>query len=162
MPVKSMLKRFCLVGILVLSAVAVQAADIRPQKPGPRDKCAVCGMFVAKYPDFAAQIQFRDGKVAFFDGPKDLFTYYQGLARYNPGKKQSDVTAVIVTSYYSLTPVDGRTAWYVIGSDVFGPMGKELVPFATEKEARGFQRDHKGKRVLRFSDITPAVVKELD
>ena len=41
-----------------------------------KDKCPVCGMFVAKYPGFLAQIQFRDGSIAFFDGPKDFFKYY--------------------------------------------------------------------------------------
>jgi nitrous oxide reductase accessory protein NosL len=147
---------------LVCLTVAAFAADLKPRRPGPGDKCPVCGMFVSKYSDFAAQIQFKDGTVAFFDGPKDLFTYYQGLSRYNPGKKQSDVAAVFVTGYYTLTPIDGFSAWYVAGSDVYGPMGRELIPFAQEADAREFIRDHKGKALLRFRAITPAVVKGLD
>jgi copper chaperone NosL len=147
--------------LVCLAAIAF-AADLKPRKPGPGDKCPVCGMFVAKYPDFAAQIQFRGGTVAFFDGPKDLFTYYHGLSRYNPRKKQADAAAVFVTSYYTLTPIDGLTAWYVAGSDVYGPMGRELIPFAKESEAREFSRDHKGKALLRFRAITPAVIAGLN
>lgn len=147
---------------LVGLTTVVFAADMKPRKPGPGDKCPVCGMFVSKYSDFAAQIQFRDGTVAFFDGPKDLFAYYQGLSRYNPKEKQSDVAAVFVTSYYNLTPIDGFSAWYVAGSDVYGPMGRELIPFAKESEAREFSRDHNGKAVLRFRVITPAVVEGLN
>jgi copper chaperone NosL len=148
--------------LVCLTAVAAFAADLKPRKPGPGDKCPVCGMFVSKYSDFAAQIQFRDGTAAFFDGPKDLFTYYQNLSRYNPGKKQSDVAALFVTSYYTLAPIDGLSAWYVAGSDVYGPMGRELVPFAKESEAREFSRDHKGKAPIRFRAVTPAVVKGLN
>jgi nitrous oxide reductase accessory protein NosL len=150
-----------IISLAYLTAV-VFAADLKPRKPGPGDKCPVCGMFVSKYFDFAAQIQFKDGTVAFFDGPKDLFTYYQGLSRYNPKEKQSDVAALFVTSYYTLTPIDGISAWYVAGSDVYGPMGRELVPFAKESEAREFSRDHKGKALHRFRAITPAVVKGLN
>jgi nitrous oxide reductase accessory protein NosL len=49
----------------------------------------------------------------------------------------------------------------VLGSDVYGPMGREMVPFATEKEAREFKADHKGKRVLRFGEVTLDLVKSL-
>ena len=61
-----------------------------------------------------------------------------------------------------MSHVDGRTAFYVLGSDVYGPMGKELIPFAGEVEAREFLKDHGARRVLRFNEITPAVLKELD
>jgi copper chaperone NosL len=138
------------------------AAEVTLHKPGPGDKCSVCGMFVAKYPDFAAQVQFKDGSVIYFDGAKDLFKYYQASSRYTPGKSLANVTAVFVTSYYALTPINGLTAWYVAGSDVYGPMGRELIPFAKESEAREFKKDHKGKYLLRFKELTPAIVKGLD
>ena len=47
-------------------------------------------------------------------------------------------------------------------SDVFGPMGKELVPFDKEADAREFKKDHKGAAILRFKDVTEAVVKGMD
>jgi copper chaperone NosL len=54
--------------ILSLALVATTTAgDRQPLKPSPRDKCPVCGMFVAKYPDFLAQIVFKDGSALFFD-----------------------------------------------------------------------------------------------
>ncbi len=119
-------------------------------------------MFVAKYPDFIAQIVFRDGNVAFFDGAKDLFKYYLNIKTYSPARKTADIAVIYVTDYYSLSPVDGRAAWFVTGSDVYGPMGKELVPFAKESDAREFLKDHKGKNVMRFEQVTPALLKELD
>ena len=50
--------------------------------------------------------------------------------------------AVGVTEYYGVTRIDARTAWYVIGSDMLGPMGHELVPLAIQAEAEGFLKDH--------------------
>ena len=138
------------------------AAAKAPQKAKPKDKCPVCGMFVAKYPNFAAQIQFRDGSVYHFDGNKDLFKYYFDLPRYAPGKKQGDAAVIFVTGYYDLKPIDARSAWYVVGSDIFGPMGKELIPFPSESEAREFMKDHKGRAVLRFRDVTREMVNGLD
>ncbi len=148
--------------LLTLVAISADAAGLKARKPANGDKCPVCGMFVAKYPDFAAQVQFRNGTVLHFDGTKDLFKCYQNLPRYSPGRKQGDIVAIFVTGYYSLAPIDAYSAWFVAGSDVFGPMGRELIPFQEEADAREFMKDHKGKSLLRFKDITPAIVKELD
>jgi nitrous oxide reductase accessory protein NosL len=148
--------------LLMALATVCSATPLQPRRPGASDKCPVCGMFVAKYKDFAGQIQFKDGTAVFFDGPKDLFSYYLGLARYNPRKKPTDVAAVFVTSYYTLAPIDGLKAWYVTGSDVYGPMGRELVPFEKEAEAREFKKDHKGKAIVRFREVTPTHIKELE
>lgn len=146
---------------IVAGSVAF-AAGLAPVKAGPKDKCPVCGMFVSKYPDFAAQVRFKDGSTFHFDGAKDMFKYYREPQRYTPGRKQQDIAAVFVTDYYSLNPVDGRTAAYVAGSDVLGPMGRELIPFARISQAQDFMKDHKGKRVLKFDQVTPAVIEALD
>ena len=116
----------------------------KPVKPSPKDKCPVCGMFVAKYPDFLAQIIFKDGSALFFDGAKDMFKCYLNLKKYHPSKKQSDIDSIYVNDYYGLTFIDGFKAFYVIGSDIYGPMGRELIPFEKEADAREFMKDHKG------------------
>ena len=130
--------------------------------PGPKDTCPVCGMFVSLYPDWVATVLDQDGHAHHFDGAKDLFKYLLNRAKYAPGHRQAAIAAIGVTAYYSVARIDAHAAWYVIGSDVLGPMGHELVPLATEAEAVDFQRDHKGKRILRFDDVTPAVLDKLD
>ena len=113
--------------LLFLATSLAWAGDRRPVKPSQKDKCPVCGMFVAKYPDFAAQILFKDGSAVHFDGVKDMFRYYLDMKRYNPARKAADIDSVYVTDYYSLSLTDGQSAFYVTGSDVMGPMGKELI-----------------------------------
>ena len=149
-------------GLLLVCAPLLWAQGGKTVKPGPKDKCPVCGMFVAKYPDFVAALTFKDGTHAFFDGVKDMMRYYFNLQKYNPSKKRGGITQVHVTDYYSLGFVDGFKAFYVSGSDIYGPMGKELIPFEKEPAAREFLKDHKGKAVLRFQDINKDVMKGLD
>ena len=151
----------CLVFVGVL-AWCSPAPAAEPLKPSARDKCAVCGMFVAKYPDFVTEIIFKDGSHAFFDGAKDMFHYYFNLPKYNASKKKEDMKSIYVTDYYELKPVDGFTAFYVTGSNVAGPMGKELIPFEKEEAAKEFMKDHLGKDLLRFEQVTHELVKSLD
>ena len=152
---------FC-AGVLAWLTGAAYAASVAPVKPRPSDKCPVCGMFVAKYPDFLAEVVYRDGGYAVFDGVKDLVKYVHHLRSYAPSRAASDIAAVYVTDYYSLTLVDARQAWYVLGSDVYGPMGHELIPVQAEKEAREFMADHQGRRLLRFDEMTAELVKRLE
>jgi len=66
-----------------------------------------------------------------------------------------------VRDYYALKQIDAKSAWFVLGSDVYGPMGHELIPFAREAEAKEFMRDHKGKRIVRFNEVSATLVKGL-
>ena len=145
--------------IVVLLATPVLADDARPSK---EDKCPVCGMFIYKYPDWLARIEFMDGTRKWFDGAKDSFKYYLNLDSYSPSRKTSDIKYFIVTEYYDLLPIDSKKAYYVLGSDVYGPMGRELVPFKTKAAAEEFMQDHNGKRIFRFEEITSDTVKALD
>ena len=139
-------------------ALAGKAAVSAPAEA----KCPVCGMFVAKYPDWASSLTFRDASIVYFDGPKDMFTFCLNVKKYSPAKRQTDIAAVAVKDYYSLKVIDGRTAFFVSGSNIYGPMGKEIVPFARETDAREFLKDHNGKKILRFGEVTPAVLKSLE
>ena len=148
--------------MILFSYSVVVAGELQPRKISPQDKCPVCGMFVAKYPDFVTHMVFKDGTQVFFDGVKDMMKYYFDLPKYNPAQTTGDVGLILVSDYYKLQLVDGHKAWYVIGSDVYGPMGKELIPFQDEAAAKEFKVDHKGTAILQFKDITPEVIKPLD
>ena len=148
--------------LLFSLSLAAQAETLKVPNPGPRDTCPVCGMFVAKYPAWVATVLYQDGHAHHFDGAKDLFKYLFDLPRWAPGHRAEDMTAIAVTEYYGLSRIPAREAWYVIGSDVPGPMGHELVPLATEADAKEFLRDHAGKRILRFDEVTPELPANLD
>ncbi|HHD62937.1 MAG TPA: nitrous oxide reductase accessory protein NosL [Desulfobulbaceae bacterium] len=156
------MKRFIFlltVTILLLSSVCLLAAE--PVKPGPRDRCPVCGMFVAPYPAWIAQIEFNDGSRVFFDGAKDMFKFYLNLPAEGEGHSRKTIAGIYVTEYYSAKAAAADTLLYVVGSDVLGPMGKELIPVAGKKAAQTFARDHAGRTILTFDQVTKKILAGL-
>ena len=125
-----------------------------PLIPTDRDRCPVCGMLVNSYPEWVAQIRHSDGETVFFDGCKDLFKY---LLTGDHG----NVAAVFVTNYYDGEVIAARTAFFVIGSNVMGPMGAEFVPHRSIGAAEDFKADHDGRRILRFDEIDEATLHEM-
>jgi len=151
--------------LLALTSILAMASGAEPlsvPNPSPGDTCPVCGMFVAKYPEWIATVVYKDGHAHHFDGAKDLFKYLHDVPRYAKGHRREDIATIAVTEYYGLTRIDAHHAWFVIGSDVLGPMGHELVPLANAAEAEEFLRDHKGREVLRFRQVTPELLRRLD
>jgi nitrous oxide reductase accessory protein NosL len=160
-----MLRRRFLAMLLILGLAApagAQEALSGIPKPGTRDLCPVCGMLVSKYPNWTATVLYKDGHAHHFDGAKDLFKYLHELPKYAPGHRAEDMKQIAVTDFYNLQKIDARQALYVIGSDVLGPMGHELVPLATEADANDFMKDHKGKRILRFDQVSREIAEKLD
>jgi nitrous oxide reductase accessory protein NosL len=132
------------------------------------DKCPVCGMLVYKFPRWAAQIFFKkNGKIHHlsFDGVKDMMKFYfnpDDYGNYKIMKFRRSITKMIVTDYYTQKGIDATKAYFVIGSNILGPMGNELIPFKTLKEAKSFQKDHFGREIKEFSKLNDDIVWKLD
>lgn len=127
----------------------------------PEDaKCPVCGMFVFKYPKWAALIS-HNGHNHYFDGAKDMFKYYFEPLKYAKHDLGKDAK-VYVTDYYSLEAINAQDAYYVIGSSVTGPMGHEFIPFKSKAQADEFKKDYRGTKVLSFEEIKVGDSEKLD
>jgi len=142
---------------VIFALTSIVAAADGPPPPGPKDRCAVCGMFVAPYPNWVASLVEADGTRRFFDGPKDLFRF---LAR--NGAEVEDKAEIWVTDYYTAKPMHAKDAVFVLGSDVLGPMGVELVPLGSAALAEEFRKDHGGESPLTFGEIDASVLKALE
>ena len=135
------------------------AADKSKMINIPEDaKCPVCGMFVSKFPKWVAQIQLQDGHNHYFDGVKDMMKFYFNPTKYHAHSNEQ-ILQMNVTDYYSLESTDAKKAYYVLGSNVYGPMGEELIPFKNEDEAKKFMTDHFGKKVVSFDQIKEEMIK---
>ena len=148
---------------LYLKSTKSVIAKNRPIIVTKDEKCPVCGMFVYKYPVWASQIHFNADKKSnhySFDGVKDMMKFYLEPKKYN--QDNSKITKLLVTNYYTNEAIDAKKAFFVIGSDVFGPMGHELIPFSTLDEAENFLKDHNGKSIISFDKITIKIVLALD
>lgn len=158
------MKKHILPAILMLGLfwIPVLAQQLEPGFPPDDERCPVCGMFVAKYPDWLAQVQYSDGTIYYFDGAKDMFKFLAQPESYVQARPAKSPVAIFVREYYDLQDIPARDAWYVLGSDVLGPMGHEPIPLATREDAEAFLDDHRGSAIRRFSDMTPELMQQLD
>jgi len=118
------------------------------------EKCQVCGMYLHYYPTWVSQINYPKGETYKFDGIKDMMKFY-----FN---NKEGIVDILVQDYYTLETLDAREAFFVIGSDVTGPMGHELIAFGDKKKAISFSLEHKGKIPLGFEEVTEYMVRHLD
>jgi copper chaperone NosL len=157
-----MKKIFCVSVVLcfiALSSIAVAGEST----PATKVKCPVCGMYVAMFADWNAKVEFKDASTpAIFCGSKCMFKYYLDIKKYNSSKSRDNISAVRVKDYTSKTESDAYNAHYVIWSDVYGPMGQEPIPFAKKADAQKFLKEHKGKKVIRFQDVSLKMIDSLD
>lgn len=118
----------------------------------PTVRCDLCGMVVESESGWRAGGTDADGHELAFDTPKCLFRHHH---------ERGAVGDAWVIEYDSQArqPADGL--FYVLGSDVEGPMGRDLVPLASRERAAGFQQDHGGSRVLAYDEVTEAVAAAL-
>lgn len=147
--------------LILMAFMATAAGAAEPVKPTGKERCAVCGMMPTMFPEWITQIVFSDGTYVLFDGPKDMLKYYFHMATYTKGKTRADIADIFVTEYYSTELVNADEVFFITGSKVFGPMGMELVPVKGDKAAHDFSKDHHGKKMLTFDQITPADVPGL-
>ena len=150
-----------LVILVFLSLVSLSANVLALDKAVSKDtRCAVCGMFVAKYPNWVVTLTLSDGETKYFDGVKDMMVFYFAPQKYGV-KAGTTVAEISVADYYSLAPVEARKAFYVVGSDINGPMGHEFIPFASKAAADSFSKDHQGKDIMTFEAITSEQVEAM-
>ena len=145
--------------VSIYLANPILASDKSTMLEVPQDaKCPVCGMFVSKYPKWVAQIKIKDGHIHYFDGVKDMMKFYFEPKKYEHNHAMDQIEQVNVTDYYTLESIDAKNAFYVLGSNVYGPMGEELIPFKNESQAKKFMTDHYGKSLLKFEEIKKEIL----
>lgn len=132
-------------------------------------RCPVCGMPVGgelggavtrAYRDshlvgFAglAAAVFDDGHVVGFEGARCLFIYNTIPKRFG-----IDVDRIVhryVTDFKTGQLIDANNAYLVLGSEVRGPMGYDLIPFSVKEDADAFSHEYAGKRVVQLGTVVP-------
>ena len=122
-------------------------------------KCPTCGMLVHLYPEWAATLK-TGSKQYYFDGVKDMLKYYFQKFEHLVDEKQKP--KMLVQDFYRFNALDATKAWYVVGSDIHGPMGNEFIPFATKKDATTFLHDHHAQKILRFNSISLETIEMVE
>jgi len=117
-----------------------------------QQRCDLCGMRVDSTSGWRAGGRAASGEALAFDTPKCLFRRHH---------ERGAVSEPWVIEYYSQARRPARDLFFVIGTDLEGPMGRDLVPVAGREAADRLLREHHGERVLSFDEVTPPVAASL-
>ncbi len=131
----------------------------QPQEITRQTACSLDGMILADYPGPKGQIVYARGDPDFFCDTMELVSILLRPEQVKPvaGAFTQDMAAADWAQPKGHW-IDAKTAWYVLGGDLEGSMGPTLATFARADDAQAFARKH-GGRVLRFDEITPAMVQ---
>jgi nitrous oxide reductase accessory protein NosL len=156
---------------LFLFTPVLSAADILRLPNGSEvdlaAKCPVCGMAVGGTDRQGASVTFKDGRVAGFhgvaaavfkdgrvvgfEGARCLFIYNSVPQNYNVDVK--NISRQFVTDFTSKKIIDLSKAFLVLGSNVKGPMGYDLIPFSSKEETAKFAAENDGKWIVQLHEV---------
>jgi len=166
-----MIKKILIVVVLFSGALFAND-DVKPFNVSPKyfltyDKnttCLVRHLKVYKEPKWVAKIEVRNGKTVYFSSPKSMFEFY-----FRPGKwfdvgvkSERDFSKIVVTNYETMKPINAETAFFVYGSRAISPAGDDLVALGSKEEAEKFSKAYSGKRILKFDEVSDALIRLLN
>ncbi|MHB1349106.1 MAG: nitrous oxide reductase accessory protein NosL [Desulfobulbaceae bacterium] len=124
-------------------------------EPTAADRCVVCGMPPANYPNNRAQILTSDNKTLHFCSGRCLVYFMADPSQYgHAGVKPMFIWATVFPeAMYDYA----AGLFYVAGSKGLGPMGPEPFAFRTRKDAADFMAE-KGGAFMPFEKLTPAEI----
>lgn len=126
-----------------------------------KTRCLVRNFDVYKDPKWAVKIELKNGKKVYFSSPKSMFEFYHQPGKwFDVGvKSEKDFRDIIVTDYETMKLIDARNAFYVYGSRATSPSGDDLVVIENEDDAKKFAKEYSGKRIFRFNEVSPALIR---
>ncbi len=127
------------------------------KEPTEKDVCTVCGMYPASYPKHDCQIWTMDEGTLHFCSTQCMVNYNADPSKYvkEPAKTKMAWVTLFSDGMYE----SAFGTYYVVGSEVNGPMGREAIPFKLKKNAEEFVMAN-GGRIVSFPQLTPELVMD--
>jgi nitrous oxide reductase accessory protein NosL len=119
---------------------------------GGTGRCALCGMRVTRGAAFSSGAHEASGGEVLFDSVKCMFRWLG---------QHTDARDPWVTEHLGRSERPARDVLYVMGTDIEGPMGADLVPVDTREHAEQIRTSHHGTRVIAFAEVTSDVLDDL-
>jgi nitrous oxide reductase accessory protein NosL len=111
-------------------------------------------MRVADYVKFSSAIQLADNTTHYFCSCGCMLRAWLYPDIFLAAVRE-DLKTPVVREYFTGDQLDGRTVFWVAGSDVVGPMGPALVPVMGEQALAAFKRRHGGRTVFLLEELDP-------
>jgi copper chaperone NosL len=156
---------FTLFLIMLTGPVSTAALAGQENSPAPMTisddlRCPVCGMYPAKFEKWQSQVVFKNGDIRAFAACKDLYKYLLDMGKYEKEISAADIAVIYVKDFSDGAWVNGKAAHYVSASNVMGPMGKDLIPFADIVQATEFAKSN-GGHIVNHSQVDMKLIHSL-
>lgn len=115
-------------------------------------RCKTCGMKIDPKSEWRAELLLADGTTLAFDTPRCALRAFRGGGY--------DAKTLFVQEYYAREKVDASSVRFVVGGDVVGPMGPDLVPVAPPRVTK-FIQDHGADRAYTLDELTREALEKL-
>jgi copper chaperone NosL len=152
--------------IVLLSFSITACSDINEQQQvmhnavamESSDECHLCGMLITHFDGPKGEVFRKEqgDKVMKFCSTRDMFSYYL-----DP-ENTRNVSQMLVHDMSKMPwgsesiddkhLINAKSAWYVVGSEKKGAMGKTLASFSLQNDAQAFAKKFGGK-AISFKEI---------
>ncbi len=154
MVIHAMPKNNILFAIFTLLILATGCSGAGPRKAFTIEvhkECPLCGMIPARYPQFHCQLVLKNGDYVAFDSATGLLTYllFPDKTGMEPGK----VSQVYFKDYVTEAWIPSDQTYFVVGSEIMGPMGIEFLAVDSEENALAVKRQEKGELIIQYQQI---------
>ncbi len=138
---------------LVIALVPVNPANLaaHPRKIENHKMCPLCGMYPARYATFQCQVVFKDGTYEAFDSPLGLLVYL--FFSDKTGLDIKPIESVYFRDYLNRKWIDANETYYVVGTNIMGPMGIDFLPVSDKNRAEKLNADEQGALVIKNSYV---------
>jgi len=121
------------------------------------------GISLDKYHKWHTSALLRNGHKAAFISVKSMMQVYMHQDYFLKRNLLEDkIDKIFIKDYLTGEKVNAKQSVYVFGSKVIGPHGDDLIPFASESNAKLFMMKHGGTKLLPYSKITAGLLRYLD
>ncbi|MCP3890839.1 MAG: hypothetical protein GY702_18495 [Desulfobulbaceae bacterium] len=141
---------------LILFGLAA-SVSAEPKKIDAHKECPLCGMYPARYPDFQCQVLFEDGSYEAFDSAIGMLIYLLFQEKTDP--KESAIDLLYFKDYNKKSWIEANNTWFVVGSEIMGPMGVEFLPVDSKQAAEKLKIQEKGQEIIHYKNIDRAYMK---
>jgi len=116
-----------------------------------------------KYEKWLCEAELKNKKKVQFVSVKAMMQVYQHQEYFiKHHLLPTGIKTMYVQDFISGQRVDATKAVYVFGSRIVGPHGDDLIPFASEENAKLFMMKHGGTKILPFSKLNKGLIRYLD
>lgn len=126
--------------------VALFFAACKKEEP----RCKHCGMKIDPASPWKTELVSKGGQITTFDTPSCAFTSWRN--------GQSPASSLRVQDYYDHQWHLADELRFMVGGDVLGPMGPDLVPVMPALVTK-FIQDHGADRAMKEEEITAEYLK---